>query len=74
MIARLNLASDPFRNRTLPWTVAVVVSAVSLVAIVLTLAAYREAHRPFKRVQDQEKDDKLAKILLQKNAGRHAHK
>ena len=43
MIARLNLASDPFRNRTLPWTVAVAVSAVSLVALVLILAAYREA-------------------------------
>lgn len=43
MIARLNLASDPFRNRTLPWTVAAAVSAVSLVALVLILAAYREA-------------------------------
>ena len=43
MIARLNLASDPFRNRTLPWTVAVVVSAVSLVALVLIVAQYRTA-------------------------------
>ena len=43
MIARLNLASDPFRNRTLPWTVAVFVSLVSLVALVLILASYREA-------------------------------
>ena len=43
MISRLNLASDPFRNRTLPWTVAVVVSAASLVALVITLARYSEA-------------------------------
>lgn len=42
MISRLNLASDPFRNRTLPWTVAVAVSAVSLVALVLVLARYKE--------------------------------
>jgi Tfp pilus assembly protein PilN len=42
VISRLNLASDPFRNRTLPWTIAVAVSAVSLVALVLTLAQYRE--------------------------------
>jgi Tfp pilus assembly protein PilN len=42
VISRLNLASDPFRNRTLPWTVAAVVSAVSLVALVFTLAQYRE--------------------------------
>jgi Tfp pilus assembly protein PilN len=43
VIARLNLASDPFRNRTLPWTIAAAVSAVSLVSLVLTLASYREA-------------------------------
>jgi hypothetical protein len=43
VIARLNLASDPFRNRTLPWTVAAAVSLVSLVALVLILASYREA-------------------------------
>lgn len=43
MIARLNLASDPFRNRTLPWTVAAFVSALSLVALVLILVSYREA-------------------------------
>lgn len=42
MIARLNLASDPFRNRALPWTVSVLISAVSLVALVLILAQYRE--------------------------------
>jgi Tfp pilus assembly protein PilN len=43
LIARLNLASDPFRNRTLPWTVAVAVSAASLFALVLILASYRDA-------------------------------
>lgn len=43
MISRLNLASDPFRNRALPWTVAAAVSAVSLVALVLVLARYNEA-------------------------------
>ena len=43
MISRLNLASDPFRNRTLPWTVAVVVSAVSLLALAYVLSEYRRA-------------------------------
>lgn len=42
MISRLNLASDPFRNRALPWTLAVVVSAVSLVALVYVLAEYKK--------------------------------
>jgi Tfp pilus assembly protein PilN len=43
VIARLNLSSDPFRNRALPWTVAVAVSAVSVLALVLVLAQYRTA-------------------------------
>ena len=41
MISRLNLASNPFRNRALPWTFAAVVSAVSLVALVFILSEYR---------------------------------
>jgi hypothetical protein len=43
VISRLNLASDPFRNRALPWTVAVAVSAVSLLALVVILGRYQEA-------------------------------
>ncbi|MFL6336754.1 MAG: hypothetical protein ACJ754_25925 [Pyrinomonadaceae bacterium] len=42
MISRLNLASDPFRNRALPWTVAVAISAISLAALVVVLAKYNE--------------------------------
>ncbi len=41
MIARLNLASDPFRNRTLPWTVAAAVSALSLLGLLYVLSEYR---------------------------------
>lgn len=41
MIARLNLASHPFRNRTLPWAAAVAVSLGSLIALVVILAEYR---------------------------------
>jgi Tfp pilus assembly protein PilN len=35
MTAKLNLASDPFRNRALPWTVAIIVALASFVALVL---------------------------------------
>jgi Tfp pilus assembly protein PilN len=35
MTARLNLASKPFRNRALPWTVAIIVALTSFVAILL---------------------------------------
>ena len=35
MTAKLNLASKPFRNRALPWTVATIVALASIVALVL---------------------------------------
>ena len=53
MISRFNLASDPFRNRALPWTLAVAVSAVSLVALVVILGRYNEA-RAQADVSDRE--------------------
>src|SRR5262252_4749063 len=34
MSAKLNLASNPFRNRALPWTVTLLVMLVSIVALV----------------------------------------
>jgi len=43
VIARLNLSSDPFRNRALPWTVAVAVSAASVLVLAFVLAQYRDA-------------------------------
>ncbi|HZH91731.1 MAG TPA: hypothetical protein VEX70_14085 [Pyrinomonadaceae bacterium] len=42
MIENLNLASDPFRNRTLPWTVAVVVACVSVATLIFTVAGFRQ--------------------------------
>lgn len=40
MIAKLNLASQPFRNRALPWALAVLVSLASVVALVLIFSEY----------------------------------
>ena len=34
MITKLNLSSDPFRNRALPWTVTVIITVFSVVALV----------------------------------------
>jgi hypothetical protein len=74
VISRLNLASDPFRNRALPWTVAVAVSAASLVALVFILARYNEvraqADLSDKQVQamraQQEEFDRQAETIRQK--------
>ena len=41
MIEHLNLASQPFRNRTLPWTLAAVIALVSAAAMVFTFGEYR---------------------------------
>jgi Tfp pilus assembly protein PilN len=35
MTAKLNLASNPFRNRALPWTVTTIITVVSIVALVV---------------------------------------
>ena len=34
MITKLNLSSNPFRNRALPWTVTVIVTVFSIVALI----------------------------------------
>jgi Tfp pilus assembly protein PilN len=73
VISRLNLASDPFRNRALPWTLAVAVSAVSLVALVFVLARYSEARaqadvsdRQVQAMRAQQKElDKRADSIRQ---------
>ena len=42
MIDNLNLASNPFRNRTLPWTVAAIVACVSVAALIFTVSGFRQ--------------------------------
>ena len=42
MIENLNLASNPFRNRTLPWTVAAIVACVSVAALIFTASQFRQ--------------------------------
>ena len=42
MIEHLNLASQPFRNRTLPWTLAAIIALVSAAAMVFALGEYRK--------------------------------
>src|SRR5438876_8603874 len=39
MKTRLNLASQPFRNRALPWTVTAIISIASVLALIFILRA-----------------------------------
>lgn len=60
MITELNLASQPFRNRALPWAVAVSVALVSLVAFVLVVAEWTEM-----RAQADRAERDVAELRLQ---------
>ena len=42
MSARLNLASQPFRNRTLPWTIAGIITVASIAALVFIIVKSNE--------------------------------
>lgn len=45
MSAKLNLASQPFRNRALPWAITAIITAVSLVALVFIINRTVEANQ-----------------------------
>jgi Tfp pilus assembly protein PilN len=43
--ANLNLASQPFRNRALPWTIAGIITVASLLALVFLITKSNETNR-----------------------------
>jgi len=51
--ANLNLASQPFRNRALPWTIAGVITVASLLALVLLVS---ESSRTNRRALEVERE------------------
>ena len=68
MIGQLNLASQPFRNRTLPWTGAVVIASASIVALVLIVGAARQARAQADLVERDVQDLRAREQVLQKQA------
>ncbi len=87
MSTRLNLASKPFRNRVLPWTVTFVVAFTSIVALILiaqssfktytSIAATQRDVDGLKKQLDtlkkQEKDVETALTPEQKRELKYAH-
>ena len=51
MSTRLNLASEPFGNRALPWTLTAVIAVCSLIAVVFILRATSETNGQVDAVQ-----------------------
>lgn len=68
MIENLNLSSQPFRNRTLPWTLAVIIAAVSVAALVFTLGQYREARSRTLAVESQVRELRTEHDSLKRQA------
>ncbi len=43
-VTKLNLASQPFRNRALPWIITAIITGASLLALVLIISESRAAN------------------------------
>lgn len=70
MIGQLNLASRPFRNRTLPWAVIVAVGGFSLVALALTLSQISQTSSQVAEVQSGVARERELAAALQQRADR----
>jgi len=74
MPTKLNLASKPFSNRSLPWAVATVIIAVSLISLVFIVRATRQARAQGDSVQkdinnlSQQEHDLRQKVQAVKNS------
>src|SRR3954469_14033393 len=87
MSTRLNLASKPFRNRVLPWTVTALVAVTSIIALVFiaraTFKTYSsitatqrdvtELTKQFDALRKQEKDVETALTSEEKRQLKYAH-
>jgi Tfp pilus assembly protein PilN len=69
VIENLNLASQPFRNRTLPWTVASLVALVSVVTLFFTLTQWRETRAHTLTVEQDVRGLRSESDALKKEAG-----
>lgn len=68
MPTKLNLASKPFSNRSLPWVVSTVVIVVSLVCLVFIVRATGRANAQAAVVQKDINDLKQQELNLRKQA------
>jgi Tfp pilus assembly protein PilN len=68
IVNRLNLSSHPFRNRTLPWTVAAVVACVSLLSLFFILAESRRARQQADTAQAAVEDLRKERAQMKEQA------
>ncbi len=68
MPTKLNLASRPFNNRSLPWMITAAVIFVSLVSLIFIVRATREANAQANAVQNDINNLRLQERALQAQA------
>ncbi|HKZ76715.1 MAG TPA: hypothetical protein VJ124_00220 [Pyrinomonadaceae bacterium] len=68
MITKLNLSSKPFTNRSLPWTIAVLVVVLSLAAFIFILRATHQTNQQASQVQADINSLNMQEQALRKQA------
>ena len=68
MPTKLNLATKPFSNRSLPWVVTTVVVVVSLVCLVFIVRAASRANAQARAVQNDIRNLKGQELDLRQKA------
>lgn len=68
MSTKLNLASNPFRNRALPWAVTIVVGLVSIVALLLIARATFQTNKQAQAAQSEVASLRQQTAALNKRA------
>lgn len=68
MATKLNLATKPFSNRSLPWVVTIMVVVVSLVSLILIVRATNHARTQAESVQNDVNDLSQKELALRKQA------
>ncbi|HJU54280.1 MAG TPA: hypothetical protein VJ715_06905 [Pyrinomonadaceae bacterium] len=66
--ANLNLASQPFRNRALPWTIAGVITVASLLALVLLVSKSSQTNRRALEVERESESQRQEVAALERRA------
>ncbi|HWS99509.1 MAG TPA: hypothetical protein VN256_04485 [Pyrinomonadaceae bacterium] len=66
MSANLNLASQPYRNRALPWTIAGVITVASLLALVLLVSKSSQTNRRALEVERESEGQRQQVAALER--------
>lgn len=68
MSANLNLASQPFRNRALPWTIAGIITLASLLALVFLISRSAQTNKRTAEIEREVDTERQQISMLERRA------